>query len=103
METRHDEEVKKAILRLKRQGFGNLKADLPGFEKPNPIGQRGFIPDFQASKQGKVVIGEVEEEKQLLNQTNQIGAFRKSVGQNRSREFTLITFQKWKKGVRTLN
>jgi len=104
MATRHDEEVKKAVTRLKRQGYGNLKVDLPGFdEKPEPIGQRGFIPDFQGSKPGKVVIGEVEEEKQVPNQTDQIGAFRKSAGQSRSKEFTLITFQKRKRGVKTSN
>lgn len=103
MASRHDQEVKKAVSRLKRTGYGKIKADFPGLERPDPIGQRGFIPDFQASKPGKVVIGEVEEERQVPNQSEQISAFRKSAGQNRNKEFTLVTFQKRKKGVKTSN
>lgn len=103
MATRHDEEVKKAVSRLKRMGYGNIKADLPGYDQPNPIGQKGFIPDFQGSKPGKTVIGEVEEEKQVSSQTGQIGAFRKSAAQNRGKEFMLVTFMKRKKGVKTSN
>ncbi len=103
MTTRHDEEVKKAVSRLKRAGYGNIKADLPGYDQSEPIGQKGFIPDFQGSKPGKAVIGEVEEEKQVSSQSGQIGAFRKSAGQSRSKEFTLVTFQKRKKGIKTSN
>ncbi len=103
MTTRHDEEVRKAISKLKRGGFGNIKADLPGYDQPDTVGQKGFIPDFQGSKPGKVIIGEVEEEKQVPAQSEQIGAFRKSAGQSRNKEFTLITFQKRKSGVKTSN
>ena len=103
MATRHDEEVKKAASRLKRAGYGNIKADLPGYDQPESVGQKGFIPDFQGSKPGKVVIGEVEEEKQISSQTDQIGAFRKSAGQSRSKEFVLLSFQKRRKGVKTSN
>jgi hypothetical protein len=103
MATRHNEEVKKAVARLKRMGYGNIKADLPVFEKPDSIGQKGFIPDFQGSKPGKVIIGEVEEEKQVPNQSEQISAFRKSAGQSKRKEFMLVTFQKRKKGSKTSN
>lgn len=103
MATRHNQEVKKAVSRLRRMGYSNIKADLPGYNQPNPVGQKGFIPDFQASKPGKTVIGEVEEEKQVPSQTKQIGAFRKSAAQSRSKEFMLVTFQKRKEGIKTSN
>lgn len=103
MATRHDQEVKRAVLRLKREGFRNIKADLPGYEQPESVGQKGFIPDFQGSKPGKAVIGEVEEEKQVPSQSEQISTFRKSAAQSRNKEFTLLTFQKRKTGVRRLN
>jgi len=103
MTTRHDQEVKKAVSRLKRMGYGNIKADLPGYEQPEPVGQKGFIPDFQGSKPGKIVIGEIEEEKQVPNQTEQIGAFRKSAGQGRNKGFILVTYQKRKEGVKISN
>lgn len=101
MTTRHDEEVKRAITRLKREGYGNIKADVPNYEQPEPIGQRGFIPDFQVSKPGKTVIGEVEEEDQVAGQSEQIGAFRRSASQSSRKEFRLLTFQKRKKGVKS--
>lgn len=99
MTTRHDQEVKRAVLRLKRGGFRNIKADLPGYGQPEPVGQKGFIPDFQGSKPGKVVVGEVEEKKQVPSQSEQISAFRKSAAQSRSKEFILVTFQKRKRGT----
>lgn len=101
MATRHDGEVKRAIARLKREGYGNIKAAIPGYEQPELVGQKGFIPDFQVSKPGKTVIGEVEEESQVVGQSEQIGAFRRSAGQGSRKEFRLLTFQKRKKGVKT--
>ena len=103
MTTRHDEEVKRATTRLKREGYSNIKADVPGYEQPEPIGQRGFIPDFQESKPGKTIIGEVEEKSQVVSQSEQIGAFRRSAGQGSRKEFRLLTFQKRKKGVKSSN
>lgn len=99
MATRHDQEVKRAVSRLRRMDYGNIQADLPGYNQPNPVGQKGFIPDFQASKPGKVIIGEIEEEKQVPSQSEQISAFRKSAGQSKNKEFMLVTFQRRKKGT----
>jgi len=101
MATRHNEEVKRAVARLKREGYSNIKADVSGYEQPDQVGQKGFIPDFQASKPGKTIIGEVEEERQVPSQGEQIGAFRRSAGQGRSKEFQLLTYQKRKRGVKS--
>lgn len=103
MATRHDREVKKAVSRLKRASYRNIKADLPGYDQPESVGQKGFIPDFQGSKPGKIIIGEIEEERQVSTQSEQIGAFRKSAAQSRSKEFTLVTFQKRKARIKTSN
>lgn len=100
MATRHDEEVRREVMRLRSQGFSRIKADLTGFELPSPIGNRERIPDIEASKPGKTVLVELEEQSQLPSQKEQISAFKKSAAQQPRAEFRLRLFQLRKKGSR---
>ncbi len=100
MATRHNEEVSKEALRLKREGFKKIKAAIPGYEPPDPIGQSKRIPDIEATKSGKRIIAEIEEEKQVAGQKEQIAAFRRHASQKRNTGFVLRTYQRGKKGSR---
>ena len=44
MASRHDEEVRKEIARLKREGFTDIKTTVPGYDSPKPIGKDNRIP-----------------------------------------------------------
>jgi len=98
MTTRHDEEVRKEIARLKREGFTNIKAALLGYEPPGPIGKDNRIPDVEATKRGKRVIAEIEEEDQVSSQKHQISAFRRHTAQKKGTQFILRTYRKRKPG-----
>jgi len=103
MATRHDQEVQKEIARLKREGFKNIKADIPGYGTPDPIGQGNYIPDIEATKSGKRVIVEVEEEQQVPNQKRQISTFRRHAAQKKGTDFILLTYRKGKRGSKKSN
>ena len=103
MATRHDEEVRKEIARLKRNGFTNIKAAIPGYETPDPIGQGNRVLDVEATKHGKRVIVEVEEEGQVPSQKDQISAFRRHAAQKKGTEFILRTYRKGKPGSERLS
>jgi len=79
--TLHDRKVRSRIQSLRREGFGNIKADIHGFEQPSPIGGEGFIPDIEATKRGVRRIEEVERESNLQTRRDQIGAFRRHAAQ----------------------
>lgn len=103
MATRHDEEVRKEIAELKRDGFTNIKAAIPGFDPPNSIGQGKRVPDVEATKRGKRVIVEVKEEQQISTQKEQISAFRRHAAHKRGTEFILRTYQRGRRGSKKLS
>ena len=103
MTTRHDEEVRKEIARLKRERFTNIKAAISGYDPPGPIGKDNRIPDVEATKRGKRVIAEIEEEDQVSSQKDQISAFRRHAGQKKGTEFILRTYRKGKRGSKRLS
>jgi len=98
MPTRHNEEIRKEINRLKREGFKNVKATMPGHEQPSPIGSKGYIPDIEATRPGKRIIEEIKEKQQLPKQSNQIATFRRHAAQKRNTEFILRIYQRGKLG-----
>jgi hypothetical protein len=49
MASRHDEEVRKEIARLNREGFTDIKATVPGYDSPKPIEKDHRIPDIEAT------------------------------------------------------
>lgn len=103
MATRHNEEVRKEIARVKREGFTKIKADLPGYEKPDPVGEQGYIPDIWASKPGKQTLREIEEESQVTSRKDQISAFRRSAAQRPRADFVLRTYRRGKPGSKRLS
>ncbi len=59
--------------RLERLGY-NVKADLPGHQKPPAI--RGHIPDVLATKRSQRLIREIETRGTVASDKNQHRAFR---------------------------
>jgi hypothetical protein len=77
---RHDRKVIEIALRLKFQGW-SVQADIPGFERPGPIGRGKYVPDVRATKAGAVRIIEVETPETVESDAKQHEAFRRSAAQ----------------------
>jgi len=58
--TKHNNVVRKEIRKLKRQGYTNIKADLPNYDQPDPMGKYKRVPDIVATKKGIRKIIEIE-------------------------------------------
>ncbi|MBA7672734.1 hypothetical protein ES703_80921 [subsurface metagenome] len=84
----HDTEVKKVAERLRRQGW-NVKADLPGYGKPSPIGKDKRIPDVEATKHGHRKLIEVETPESLEKDREQQLTFRRHAGQKPNTTFDI--------------
>jgi len=65
MSSEHDKEVRGTVRKLEREGW-SVKADLPDYEKPSPIGKYDRIPDVEATKPGSRRIIELLEPKTPL-------------------------------------
>jgi len=90
MSSKHDREVRKIAEKMKRKGW-KVKADLPGYEQPSPIGKYKRIPDIEATKPGSRRIIEVEGE---AEDKAQITSFKQSA---RTRSRTKFILKKTKK------
>ena len=83
-QAKHD----KAVLGSARsyQGLGyNVKADLPGYDRPKKIG--GYIPDVMATKGKKEKIVEVETKDSNKKDIDQHQAFKNYADRKSGREF----------------
>ena len=92
MSSEHDKEVRKIVSKLKREGW-NIRADLPGYEKPSPIGKHKRIPDIEATKPGSRRIVEVEGE---TEDKEQIRSFQQSAKMRPRTKFILKKTKKRK-------
>jgi len=90
MSSGHDREVRRKVRKLEREGW-SVKADLPDYEKPSPIGKYGRIPDIEATKPGSRRIIEVEGE---TIDKEQIRSFSKSARMRPRTKFILIKTRK---------
>jgi len=73
-QVKHDQKVADWVNRLKGPGKQVL-ADLPGYQKPDPV--FGRIPDVMVKQGGKVkVVGEVETPISLKDDQSQISALK---------------------------
>lgn len=90
--TRHDNAVRSLIRGLKRQGFRNIKASIPGYDTPEPIGKDGRIPDIVATKRGIRKIIEVEPKGQVEKHKEQHSVFRKHAAQKKRTIFEIKEF-----------
>ena len=62
---------------LEKEGW-KVKADLPGSEKPDPIGQFDRIPDIQATKSGHTRLIEVETNDSMESDRDQRASLQRS-------------------------
>lgn len=74
--SKHDKRVKQLVNQLKKDGW-KVQADLPGSDKPDPIGMKNKIPDIRATKKGAERIIEVETEKSESTDKAQHSTFRR--------------------------
>lgn len=87
--TAHDRRVKREVTRLRRGGW-KVKADLPGHERPAPIGKKNRIPDIEATKPGTRRLIEVETPESLVSDSEQQSTFRRSAAQRNRTTFDVI-------------
>jgi len=88
----HDKKVLEIARKLRKQGY-KVKADLPGFDKPEPIGKYRHIPDIVAKKRGREVIYEIETPETLKRDKKQHETFRKSASHKKGAKFRLIVVE----------
>lgn len=84
----HDQVVRQIAERLARQKW-NVKADLPGYSKPNPIGKDKRVPDVEATKHGHRRIVEVETPDTVNKDRKQQQSFRRHAGQKPNTTFDI--------------
>lgn len=88
MSSSHDKKVKAEADKLRRQGY-SVKADIPGYEKPDSIGKNGYVPDIVAKKTSSIKIIEIETPNSLNKEKAQQSVFRKSAAQKRGTTFDI--------------
>ena len=76
-QTKHNQTVRRRARALEGDGW-NVRADVPGYERPEPIGGAGHVPDIVAKKRGHTRIEEVETPESLDSDRDQHAAFRRS-------------------------
>lgn len=87
-QSKHDIKVKEKANSLKRQGW-KVKADVEGYERPDPIGKYKRIPDIQAEKAGARKIIEVETSDTTQKDKKQRETFRRSAAQQKRTSFEI--------------
>ncbi|MBU4226471.1 MAG: hypothetical protein KKC71_11720 [Chloroflexi bacterium] len=86
---KHDAVVRREANKLKREGW-NVEADIPGFDKPKPIGKDQKVPDIRAIKAGAEKIIEVETPDTIEKDKDQQATFRRRAGQKQRTSFEVI-------------
>lgn len=76
-QSKHDKKVASLARGYKNRGF-IVRADLPRYLKPNPIGKKGRIPDIEATKRGTRHIVEVETKETVDTHKDQQKSFKQS-------------------------
>ena len=87
-QSEHNSLVLDHALRLENHGW-NVQADLPNFDRPDPIGKDGRIPDVVATRGDRTKILEVETPRTLNSHQDQHSTFKRSVAQRENAEFEL--------------
>jgi hypothetical protein len=84
----HNLKIRQIERKLTSQGW-NVKADLPGYEKPTPIGKSRRVPDIEATKRGHRKIIEVETLCTVNRDRKQQATFRRHAGQKSNTIFNI--------------
>jgi hypothetical protein len=87
-QTKHDAKVKQIAKQLQGQGY-KVRADLPGYPSPTPIGKGKKVPDIEAKKGGRRKIIEVETPETVERDKEQHSAFRRSAAQKSNTSFKI--------------
>ena len=87
-QTKHDKKVKAIAQQYKKQGF-EVKVDLPGFDRPVPIGKYKRIPDVEAVKDRRREIVEVETPETLKSDKDQQATFRRHAAHKGDTKFRI--------------
>ena len=87
-QSKHDMKVKEKANSLTRQGW-KVKADVKGYDRPDPIGKYERIPDIQAEKAGARKIIEVETRDSMQRDKKQQETFRRSAAQRKRTSFEI--------------
>lgn len=85
----HDNRVRSEAGKLRKQGY-RVQADLPGHDKPEPIGKDEHIPDIIATKHGTKKIIEVETPETIDADKKQHEAFKRSAAQKQRTTFKML-------------
>ena len=82
----HDEAVLNSVKYYENQGF-KVKADLPGYNKPDKI--KGKIPDLIAKNNSSEIVLEVETPQTVETDKKQISVFKEYADRSKNRKFRL--------------
>lgn len=83
------------IARAHRNNGWKVKADLPNYRKPDPIGRSKRIPDVQATKRGATRLFEVETPRSTTKDRNQRRTFRRYATKRPRISFTTVITRKY--------
>jgi hypothetical protein len=87
-QTKHDAKVNQTARQLRKQGW-DVKADLPGYPCPAPIGKGKRVPDIEAKKGARHRIIDVETPETVERDKEQHTVFRRSAAQKRNTSFKI--------------
>lgn len=85
-QSKHNNKVKSVARGYKRRGW-KVKADIPGFPRPKPIGKHKRIPDVVATRPGTRHIIEVETKETVEADRGQRGTFKRSASNRRRTKY----------------
>ena len=88
-QSKHDKKVASLARGYKNRCF-KVKADIPGYDKPNPIGKSGRIPDIEATKPGTRHIVEVETKDTVGAHKDQQKSFKQSARRRRRTKYRQV-------------
>lgn len=83
---KHDQKVASIAKKYERKGW-KVRADLPRYQKPKPIGKNRRIPDVVATRTGTRHIVEVETKGTIESHKGQRSTFRRSAAQRKRTKY----------------
>lgn len=88
-QTAHNRKIDALAREHKREGW-SVKADIPGFKRPTPIGRYQRIPDLELKKRGRTKLIEVETPSTLISDKKQQETFRRSSSLRKNTSFKVV-------------
>jgi len=85
-QSKHDKAVRSIARSYQRKGW-KVKADIPGFTKPKPIGKYKRVPDIVATRRGATHIVEVETRGTYRTDKDQRSTFKRSASHRKRTKF----------------